>query len=88
MMPAKRRSERLQENISVLVRLGVLVWSGALMTAQYIGVAPRGDLTFIASTFSAALSSFGLEYARGKGQTSAETRTTTARRKTTTPPKP
>ena len=58
--------------LSTFVRLGVVVWSGFILTLNYVelpglGKQERIDPTFIASVFTGALASFGLETAQKRG---------------------
>ena len=58
--------------LSTFVRLGVVVWSGFILTLNYVeipglGQQDRIDPTFIASVFTGALASFGLETAKKRG---------------------
>ena len=57
--------------ISTFVRLGVLVWSGGILTLNYVtipGLAQQKiDPTFIASVFTGVLASFGIQTASKKG---------------------
>ena len=58
--------------LSTFVRLGVVVWSGFILTLNYVelpglGKQERIDPTFIASVFTGALASFGLETAKKRG---------------------
>ena len=57
--------------ISTFVRLGVLVWSGGILTLNYVaspGVPQQKiDPTFIASVFTGVLASFGIQTASKKG---------------------
>ena len=58
--------------LSTFVRLGVVVWSGFILTLNYVeipglGQQERIDPTFIASVFTGALASFGLETAKKRG---------------------
>ena len=57
--------------ISTFVRLGVLVWSGGILTLNYVaipGVPQQNiDQTFIASVFTGVLASFGIQTASKKG---------------------
>ena len=54
--------------ISLFVRLGVVVWSGFIVTLNYISIpgysSEPKDITFPASLLATALSSFGLEQAK------------------------
>ena len=58
------------EYISVAVRLLVVLWSGLLVTSNYLPKIPglttgeKQDITFPASLLATALSSFGLEQAK------------------------
>ena len=65
------KEEQLQV-LSTFVRLGVVVWSGFILTINYVelpglGKQERIDPTFIASVFTGALASFGLETAKKRG---------------------
>ena len=65
------KEEQLQV-LSTFVRLGVVIWSGFILTLNYIelpglGKQERIDPTFIASVFTGALASFGLETAKKRG---------------------
>jgi len=57
--------------ISTFVRLGVLVWSGGILTLNYVTVPgipqQKIDPTFIASVFTGVLASFGIQTASKKG---------------------
>ena len=57
--------------ISTMVRIGVLVWSGGILTLNYVtipGMAQQKiDPTFIASVFTGVLASFGIQTASKKG---------------------
>ena len=56
---------------STFVRLGVLVWSGGILTLNYVTipgmVQQKIDPTFIASVFTGVLASFGIQTASKKG---------------------
>ena len=57
--------------ISLFVRLGVVVWSGFIVTLNYISIpgysSEPKDITFPASLLTGALASFGLEGAKKRG---------------------
>ena len=57
--------------ISTFVRLGVLVWSGGILTLNYVAIPgmpqQKIDPTFIASVFTGVLASFGMQTASKKG---------------------
>ena len=56
---------------STFVRLGVLVWSGGILTLNYVAIPgipqQKIDPTFIASVFTGVLASFGIQTASKKG---------------------
>ena len=57
--------------ISTMVRIGVLVWSGGILTLNYVTipgmVQQKIDPTFIASVFTGVLASFVIQTASKKG---------------------
>ena len=57
--------------LSSMVRLGVLVWSGGILTLNYVAIPgvpqQKFDPTFIASVFTGVLASFGIQTASKKG---------------------
>ena len=57
--------------ISTFVRLGLLVWSGGILTLNYVAIPgvpqQKIDPTFIASVFTGVLASFGIQTASKKG---------------------
>ena len=57
--------------ISTFVRLGVLVWSGGILTLNYVAIPgvpqQKIDPTFIDSVFTGVLASFGIQTASKKG---------------------
>ena len=56
--------------LSSMVRLGVLVWSGGILTLNYVAIPgipqQKIDPTFIASVFTGVLASFGIQTASKK----------------------
>ena len=67
------REEQL-ELVSTFVRLGILVWSGSILTLAYIKLPPafgipeqKLDPTFIASVFTGVLATFGVQTAKKSG---------------------
>ncbi len=57
--------------ISTAVRMGVLIWSGGILTLNYVAIPgvpqQKIDPTFIASVFTGVLASFGIQTASKKG---------------------
>jgi len=47
--------------MSTIVRITVLSWSAALLTASYAGLLSKMDPTFIATVFTAAAATFGVD---------------------------
>ena len=61
--------------LGAMVRLGVVVWSGFIITLNYVELPmvkkPLGassDITFVASIFTGALATFGLSTGNGNGK--------------------
>ena len=58
--------------VSNFVRLGVLIWSGFILTLNYITIPgweqSKIDPTFIASVFTGTLSTYGVEAAKKRGK--------------------
>ena len=59
--------------LSTFVRLGILVWSGGILTLAYIKLPPalgvpeqKLDPTFIASVFTGVLATFGVQATKDK----------------------
>ena len=72
----KDKVEDKEEQLAVLstmVRLGILIWSGGILTLAYIKLPPafgipeqKLDPTFIASVFTGTLATFGVQAASKK----------------------
>ena len=67
--------ENTEDEIQILgtfVRLGVVVWSGFIITLNYVDLPmikkgqSGGDITFVASVFTGALATFGLTTSNSK----------------------
>ena len=73
----KEAAEDKEEQMMILstfVRLGILVWSGAILTLAYVELPPalkipKQDLdpTFIASVFTGVLATFGVQAGKKGG---------------------
>ena len=73
----KEKVEDSEEQLAILstfVRLGILVWSGGILTLAYIKLPPalgipeqKLDPTFIASVFTGVLATFGVQTAKKGG---------------------
>ena len=57
--------------LSTFVRLGILVWSGGILTLNYVTIPnlpqQKIDPTFIASVFTGVLATFGVQTAKKSG---------------------
>ena len=70
----KDAAEDQEHQIQILgtfVRLGVVVWSGFIITVNYVELpmikkAGNSDITFVASVFTGALATFGLSTGNSK----------------------
>ena len=67
--------------LGAIVRLGVVVWSGFIITLNYVElpmvkkpVGASSDITFVASIFTGALATFGLSTGRTKGEKDKQTK--------------
>ena len=94
--PTEKKSllTKLKENVDdhdeqmqilgAMVRLGVVIWSGFIITLNYVELPmvrkPLGassDITFVASIFTGALATFGLSTGNGKKNGNGNGTTTT-----------
>lgn len=64
--------------LSTMVRLGILIWSGGILTLAYIKLPPalgvpeqKLDPTFIASVFTGTLATFGVQATKKSGGAAA-----------------
>ena len=67
-------SEEQMAILSTFVRLGILIWSGGILTLAYIKLPPalgipeqKLDPTFIASVFTGVLATFGVQAGKKAG---------------------
>ena len=62
--------EEQMEIFSTFVRLGILIWSGGILTLNYVAIPnfPQKNIdpTFIASVFTGVLATFGVQTAKNK----------------------
>ena len=70
----KSKMDDKEEQLNILstfVRLGILVWSGGILTLTYVTIPmlpqQKIDPTFIASVFTGTLATFGVQAAKDKG---------------------
>ena len=71
--------EEQLDALSTMVRLGILIWSGTILTLAYIKLPPalqipeqKLDPTFIASVFTGTLATFGVQAAKKNGEHAAK----------------
>ena len=77
----REKAEDKEEQLAIFstfVRLGILVWSGGILTLAYIKLPPalgipeqKQDPTIIASVFTGVLATFGLQATKGKNGAAA-----------------
>ena len=80
----KEAADDKEEQLAILstfVRLGILVWSGGILTLAYIKLPPalgipeqKLDPTFIASVFTGVLATFGVQAGKKAGANAGVTR--------------
>jgi len=64
--------EEQMQILGAFVRLGVVIWSGFIITLNYVELPmvkksnTSADITFVASVFTGALATFGLTTGNGK----------------------
>tara|TARA_B100000214_G_scaffold317114_1_gene250890 strand:+ start:86 stop:496 length:411 start_codon:yes stop_codon:yes gene_type:complete len=63
--------------LSTFVRLGVMIWAGAILTLNYVEIPgykqeQKIDPTFIASVFTGVLATFGVQAGNGKKKGGAD----------------
>ena len=68
----KENTEDELQILGTFVRLGVVIWSGFIITLNYVDLPmikkgqSGGDITFVASVFTGALATFGLTTSNNK----------------------
>lgn len=54
------KAQKRDKCMGTVIRVAVLSWSAALLTASYAGLLPKMDPTFIATVFTASAATFGV----------------------------
>jgi hypothetical protein len=54
--------------MSTVIRVAILSWSAALLTASYAGLLSKMDPTFIATVFTASAATFGINTMKKGGE--------------------
>lgn len=67
---ASPRRKMEPDLIAMIIRCSVMIWSAGLLTASYMNLIKNPDEAFIASVFTAALSTFGIEKPANKAASS------------------
>ena len=68
----KENTDEELQILATFVRLGVVIWSGFIITLNYVELPmikkgqSGGDITFVASVFTGALATFGLTTSNNK----------------------
>ena len=66
--------EEQMQILGAMVRLGAVIWSGFIITLNYVELPmvkksnTSADITFVASVFTGALATFGLTTGNGKNK--------------------
>jgi len=65
--------EEQMQILGTFVRLGVVVWAGFIITLNYVELpvikkGSSGDITFVASVFTGALATFGLNTSNSRSK--------------------
>ena len=72
LVKVKENTEVELQILGTFVRLGVVIWSGFIITLNYVELPmikkgqSGGDITFVASVFTGALATFGLTTSNSK----------------------
>jgi len=72
LVKVKENTEDELQVLGTFVRLGVVIWSGFIITLNYVELPmikkgqSGGDITFVASVFTGALATFGLTTSNSK----------------------
>jgi len=75
--------------MSTVIRIAILGWSAALLTASYAGALSKMDPTFIATVFTASAATFGINTMKKGGDDDDEKKTEPKREEfVETPPTP
>jgi len=57
-----------EKRMSQIIRISILSWSAALLTASYAGMLSKMDPTFIATVFTASAATFGINTMKKGGE--------------------
>lgn len=65
-------SSKREKAMGQLIRIAILSWSAALLTASYAGLLAKMDPTFIATVFTASAATFGINTMKKDGPEDAK----------------
>ena len=65
-------SNKRERAMGQLIRVAILSWSAALLTASYAGLLAKMDPTFIATVFTASAATFGINTLKNDKQEDAK----------------
>jgi len=81
--------KKKENRMGTLIRILILSWSAALLTASYAGALSKMDPTFIATVFTASAATFGINTMKKGGDDDDDHREPEARRElVVAPPAP
>ena len=82
-------NKKRENTMGQLIRIIILSWSAALLTASYAGMFTKMDPTFIATVFTASAATFGINTMKKSGEEEEEKKETPKREEYVyTPPEP
>ena len=61
-------NKKKENALGQLIRIAILSWSAALLTASYAGLLSKMDPTFIATVFTASAATFGINTMKKGGE--------------------
>jgi hypothetical protein len=73
-------NKQKENKMSTLIRILILSWSAALLTASYAGALSKMDPTFIATVFTASAATFGINTMKKGGDDEDEEKKTEPQR--------
>ena len=62
------KNKKRENALGQLIRIAILSWSAALLTASYAGLLAKMDPTFIATVFTASAATFGINTMKKGGE--------------------
>ena len=82
-------NKKRENTMGQLIRIIILSWSAALLTASYAGMFTKMDPTFIATVFTASAATFGINTMKKSGEEDDEKKEEPKREEYVyTPPEP